>query len=101
MKVRDKARRYWQRTRRDEYRLLRNRLSEEITKEVNKLRNDQWNEKLKVISPGDNSMWSVLRSIKMKKREEVPPLRKQNNSYTHTQEEKAELITKHFESAHR
>lgn len=96
---RNALRRKWQRSRNN---LLLNDLKDLnfiIRNKIFQLKNDQWNNRLKSLTPASKNFWKVTKMVKNKHRL-LPPLKK-HDSFLYTDQEKAEEISDVFEKVHR
>lgn len=96
--TRNQLRRHWQRTREPRIKTTINRLDKKIKREINEIRNTNWNAKLADIKPSNQSVWKTARMIKNKNKG-IPPL-KINEKIHVTATEKAEIIGEQFYKNH-
>jgi len=71
IRLRNYFRRRYQRTGLNRYRIFRNVLNNHIKNKVIYIKNQNWNEKFKIVNTKDNSLWRVLKSAK---RTRIPSL---------------------------
>lgn len=74
-------------------------LSHSINKRINDERNRKWSSLLENLRPGDKKFWSLSRSLRGKRRQNISHLM-ENNIKVITDPEKAELLAKTFIKSH-
>lgn len=98
IKIKNSLRKSWQRNRNPILKLIINRMEKDIKREINKIRNDNWQIKLSNIEPSNQSVWSTARMLKSHKRL-IPPIEKDNSTFI-SSKEKAEVIATEFAKNH-
>ena len=97
---RNKERRSYQASRNEDTKLNRNRLSNQIKKEIATWKNKQWSDKLSNLSVKNNSLWKMTKSLTKKVAWEIPPLN-DGDDIALSNEEKAEALAKNYEKVHK
>lgn len=71
-----------------------------VNRKLFQMRNNNWNKTLTQLSPKTGNLWRIKKII-TKTNSNIPPLKDHNNTPIYTDEGKAELLAKHYESIHR
>lgn len=100
IRLRNAARRRFQRTRADVARKLYNQLAHQTKKEIKEWKNLGWDTKLQKLKTSDNSLWGMTKALTKRKKYKMPPLKNGNETAT-TDEEKAEALANNFEKVHK
>lgn len=100
IRLRDAARRRFQRTRSDSTRELYKQLTNQAKKEIREWKNQGWNNKLEQLKTTDNTLWRMTKALTKRKKYKMPPLVDGNKTAT-TDEEKAEALANNFEKVHK
>lgn len=74
-------------------------LTKTINRQINKERNRQWSYLLENMTPGDKKFWKVSRSLRGKRKMQLPPLEVGNDKLV-SDEEKAEILANTFLNSH-
>ena len=74
IKIRNKLRRICQRTNKQEYKNIKNKLSNLIKRKIAIFSNENWNRKLDELEVKDNSLWKMAKCLTKRKETEIPVL---------------------------
>jgi endonuclease/exonuclease/phosphatase family metal-dependent hydrolase len=99
IRERNRFRNLYKRTLDRSYKSIVSQLNQLIRKEANKIRAEEFNEKLSNLIVRDNSLWQFTKALKNKKRV-IPPLKNANNVLAFTSQAKAHTLAKSFSDAH-
>jgi hypothetical protein len=95
-----KARRKWQQTRAPEDKTRLNNLTQQLTREIQTIKNESINTFLRELSADKETEYSLWRATKRLKRPIIhtPPIKKENGTLAKDNKEKAELFAQHLEN---
>lgn len=99
IKIKNSLRKMWQRTRCQMLKTTVNKMEKEIKREINIIRNDNWQTKLSNIKPSNQSVWSTARMLKNNKKF-IPPLKDDDDKIYVSPQEKTELLAEQFVKNH-
>jgi hypothetical protein len=93
-----KARRTWQKTRSPENKTILNNLTQQLTREIRKIKNESVNKYLQELTAEGETDYSLWRATKYLKRPvcHISPLRRENGTWAKENKEKAELFAEHL-----
>ena len=96
---RNSLRKIYQKTRNAALKPLVNESTRKIKESILNHRNKQWENKLSSLTPKDNSLWKMVKTLKGQNKTHIPPL-KDSNGTLFQEKDKAEVLAKHFQSVH-
>jgi exonuclease III len=94
------ARKRWHNTRAPRDKQIYNRLAKELKQLLHNIKNSSVQHYLAGLTPTDEtnySLWKATRKLK-RPQHHVPPIRKPNNTWARTEEQKAETFAEHLET---
>lgn len=95
-----KARKIWQRTRIKENKNKLNRLTQQLQREISKIKNESINKYLRELTDDectDYSLWKAAKKIN-KPVQHIPPLRKENRTWARNPKEKVDAFADYLEN---
>ena len=99
IKTRNKLRKICQRTNKQEYKNLKNRLSNLIKRKIAIFSNENWDRKLDKLEVKDNSLWKMAKCLTKRKETEIPVLH-DLNGLALSNEDRVAQIADNFEKVH-
>jgi hypothetical protein len=99
--IKKKARRTWQKTKTTENKTILNNLTQQLTREIRKMKDETVNKYLQEHNAESETDYSLWRATKYLKRPvcHKPPLKRENGTWDRENNEKAELFAEHLENA--
>ena len=96
IKNRNSLRRIFQRTGSNAVRKIKNQLANKINREISKVNNTNWNNKLKSLKIQDNSLWKMAKCLTKGKLNTIPTL-DEKNGMSVSDEDKANVLADYYE----
>lgn len=99
IRLRNKARKRWQKTRENAWYLEMKVLNKIIRDEITKHKNEMWQQKLEKLNVQDNSIWKLSKNLRTV-RNNIPTLEENGQVYIKTQD-KIELMSNKLQQVHK
>lgn len=99
IRTKNRIRKRWQNTRRDEDKRRMTELTNQIRTDIKTYKNKCWTEKLTKLNVRDNSLWKITKNLR-KTNEKVPTITHNGRDFF-TNKDKAEVIAEHFADVHK
>ena len=100
IKVRNNLRKFFQRTKSQEIKKIKNKLSNIINKKLTKHNNETWNAKLENLKIADNSLWKMAKCLTKRNSSSIPILHGLNGLAVFD-EDRVEQLAENYERVHR